>query len=185
MTQTDLPNTNHLLLTGSFLIIFGLVAIASPAVAGTAVVMVIGTLLAGTGVVEIFQAVRTDSWSNRIGTLLFGVITFACGLGVLGHPLFGLSFLTLLLAIYFVTGGIAKIVGSFCFRPISGWLLMLGSGLISLLLGVLIWRQWPLSGMWAVGVLVGVDLLATGLSMLALAATVRRDNKLTAAGGTA
>ena len=106
-------------------------------------------------------------------------------MGVLGHPLFGLSFLTLLLAIYFVTGGIAKIVGSFCFRPISGWLTMLLSGLISLLLGVLIWRQWPLSGMWAVGVLVGVDLLATGLSMLALAATVRRDSEFTAAGGTA
>jgi len=185
MTQADLPNTNHLLLTGAFLIIFGLVAIASPAVAGTVVVMVIGALLTGAGVVEIFQAVRTDSWSNRIGTLLFGVITFACGLGVLGHPLFGLSFLTLLLIVYFVTGGIAKIISSFCYRPFSGWLMMCGSGLISLLLGVIIWQDWPLSGLWAVGVLVGIDLLLTGISILALAATIRRGDKFTAGAGAA
>ncbi len=185
MNKADSTETYPLLLTGVVLAIFGLVAIASPAVAGTAVVMVIGALLVATGVVEIVQAVRSTSWSNRIGPLLFGAVAVLCGLGVLGHPLLGLSFLTLLLIVYFVTGGIAKIVGSFCYRPISGWLMMLGSGLISLLLGVIIWRQWPVSGLWAVGVLVGIDLLLTGLSMLALVATVRRENNITAGAGAA
>jgi uncharacterized membrane protein HdeD (DUF308 family) len=174
MNAHDLQETKHYLPTGLFLIVLGLIAIVAPAAVGTAVVVIIGIVLLGAGIAEAVQGVRADTWSSRLPSLLFGVITSACGLGVLGHPLLGLSFLTLLLAIYFVLGGIAKLVGSFCFRPISGWLLMLGSGLISLLLGVLIWSQWPVSGLWAVGVLVGVDLLVTGVAMVVLATTVRR-----------
>ena len=85
-----------------------------------------------------------------------------------------MKFLTLLLIIFFLVGGICKIVASFSYRPASGWLAMLSSGIITLVLAVLIWRQWPFSGLWAVGILVGVDLLTTGISMLALAVTVRR-----------
>ena len=185
MNNTNSAEAYPLMMTGIVLAIFGLIAIASPAVAGTAVVIVIGALLVAAGVVEVIQGVRAKSWSNRVGPLLFGAIAILCGLGVLGHPLLGLSFLTLLLIVYFVTGGIAKIVSSFCYRPISGWLMMLGSGLISLLLGAIIWRQWPVSGLWAVGVLVGIDLLLTGVSMFALAATVGRNDKFTAGAGAA
>ena len=52
--------------------------------------------------------------------------------------------------------------------------MILLSGVIALVLGLMIWRQWPVSGLWAVGILVGVDLLMTGISMVALASTVRR-----------
>ena len=86
--------------------------------------------------------------------------------------------LTLVLAIFFVVEGIWKIVASFSFRPAPGWLAMLFSGLLGFLLGFLIWKQWPSSAMWAVGLLVGVDLLVTGLSMVALAITVRGLNKV-------
>ena len=58
MTQSDLPVTRHLLLTGVFLIIFGAIAIAAPALAGTAVVMVIGVVLVGAGLVQLVQAFR-------------------------------------------------------------------------------------------------------------------------------
>jgi uncharacterized membrane protein HdeD (DUF308 family) len=86
----------------------------------------------------------------------------------------GLGFLTLLLAAFFVVEGIWKIVSSFSYRSASGWVWVLVSGVLSLLLGLLIWNQWPVSGMWAVGVLVGVDLLSTGISMVVLASALRR-----------
>jgi uncharacterized membrane protein HdeD (DUF308 family) len=126
------------------------------------------------GVVQIAQGFRADSWSGKLPPLILGVLTGLFGIAVLAHPLLGLKFLTLLLAAYFVVVGISKVVASFAFRPVSSWLLMLGSGLISLVLGVLIWQQWPLSGLWAVGILVGIDLLITGISMVALATTVSR-----------
>ena len=106
--------------------------------------------------------------------LILGAITGLAGLAVIGHPLLGLGFLTLLLVTFFVIEGIWKIVASFSYRPGSGWIWMLLSGVLSLVLGLMIWSQWPVSGMWAVGVLVGVDLLATGLSVLLLALELRR-----------
>ena len=82
-----------------------------------------------------------------------------------------MKFIALLLAIFFVMEGIWKIIASFSYRPASGWLAILASGVIALVLGLLIWNQWPVSGLWAVGILVGVDLLMTGISMVTLASS--------------
>ncbi len=74
---------------------------------------------------------------------------------------------------YFLIEGIWKVIASFRYRPATGWLWLLISGVISLVLGWLIWMQWPISGMWAVGVLVGVNLLSTGIALVSLASTLR------------
>jgi uncharacterized membrane protein HdeD (DUF308 family) len=165
---------------GVLLIILGIIAIATPAVAGKTVVMVIGVVLLVGGVVQIISGLRAEGWSSKLPPLILGVITAICGLGLLGEPWIGMKFIALLLAIFFVIEGIWKIIASFSYRPASGWVLMLASGVIAMLLGLMIWRQWPVSGLWAVGILVGVDLLSTGISMVALASTVRQLRKLTA-----
>ena len=106
--------------------------------------------------------------------LILGVITRLCGILLIGHPLLGLSFLTLLLVLFFVVEGAWKMVSAFSYRSVSGWVWMLVSGMLSLILSLLIWNQWPVSGMWAVGLLVGVDLLSTGASMIVLALALRK-----------
>jgi len=164
-------------LTGIVLIVFGLLALATPLVAGTAVVYVIGGLLLVTGAVQFIQGWRADSWSSKLLSMVLGVLTSVCGIAVLAHPLWRLTVLTLVLAIFFVVEGVWKITASFSFRPATGWPAMLVSGLLAVLLGVIIWYQWPISGLWAVGILVGVDLLFTGISMVMLAITVKRVRK--------
>ena len=185
MAEKALPGAKYLMLTGIVLIVFGIIAITTPAVAGTAVVWVIGAVLLISGIVQFLQGFREDSWASKLLGVILGVMTTLCGLAVLAHPLLGLTALTLVLAIFFVVEGIWKIVASFSFRPAPGWLAMLFSGLLGWLLGFLIWKQWPMSGMWAIGVLVGVDLLVTGLSMVALAITVRGLNKVISEGDVA
>ncbi len=172
------PSTTALTLIGILSIVLGVVAIGTPAVAGTAVVTVIGAVLLVTGIAQIVSGLRSDGWSHKLPPLVLGIITAIAGLGVLGHPLLGLTFLTLLLVIFFVAEGLWKIVASFSYRPATGWLALLVSGIITLVLGVLIWSQWPVSGLWAVGVLVGVDLLTTGISLVAVASTVSRLKRL-------
>lgn len=174
MAEKTLPGTTYLLLMGILLLVLGCAAIATPAVAGTSVVIVIGAILAVSGVVQLFHGIREPSWSGKMLGLVLGAITLLGGLAVLAYPLLGLEVLTLVLAVYFAVEGVWKIVVSFSFRPAQGWLALLASGVIALLLGVVIWKQWPVSGLWAVGTLVGVDLLFTGTAMLALAWTVRR-----------
>lgn len=177
MTKKSTPGASYLMWTGIALMVFGVIAIAAPAIMGTAVVMVIGAILLVTGIVEFVHAFREPTWSSKILTLVLGVITIVCGISVLAHPVVGMVVLALILAILFAIEGIWKIIVSFSFRPASGWLAMLFSGIIALLLGFLIWKQWPLSGLWAVGILIGVDLLVTGCSMVALAMTVKQAKK--------
>ncbi len=180
MDKDDTLQTGHLMAISIALIMLGAIAIATPAVAGTTVVLVIGGLLLMAGFFQFVQGLRAESWMSKVFPAFLGLVTMLCGIGVLAHPLLGLSFLTLLLAGYFMIEGIWKMIASFGYRRFSGWPLMLVSGMLSLVLGILIWRQWPVSGLWAVGILVGIDLLMTGVSMIALAITVRRFHRAAA-----
>lgn len=174
MAERHVPNATSLMLMGLLSIVLGIIAIFTPAVAGQAVVMVIGGVLLVAGIVQVVSGLRSEGWSHKLPPLILGVITAAAGVGVLGHPLLGLTFLTLVLIVFFVVGGLWKIVASFSYRPARGWVAVLISGVLAIVLGILIWRQWPVSGLWAVGVLVGVDLLTTGIALVMLASTVRR-----------
>ena len=166
MTQTNAAVGGHFTWLGIALIVLGIAAILAPAAAGGAVVVVIGLILLVAGVAAAFRGLQAATGMEKVLGLAVGIVTALAGAAVLGHPLFGLSLLTLLLAGYFVADGVCKIVVSFRFRPASGWLWLLFSGGVSLVLGVLIWSQWPMSGLWAVGVLVGLNLVSTGFALL-------------------
>ena len=141
--------------------------------AGKAVVIIIGAMLLLAGVGQIVSGLRQEHFSGKLPPLILGFISALCGVGLFAEPWVGMAFIALILAISFVVEGIYKIVASFSYRPASGWLLLLFSGVVSLVLGLLIWRQWPLSGIYAVGILVGVNLLFTGISLLAVSSTIR------------
>ncbi len=178
MNASTQPKTMYLWLTGILLIVLGIVAISSPAIVGVAVIYIVGGVLLLAGIVQFIQGIKESKWSSKLFALILGIVTALCGLAVLAHPIVGMEILTLLLAILFITEGVWKIITSFSFRPAAGWFFVLVSGLLAIVLGVLIWQQWPLSGEYAIGILVGVDLLLTGISMIALALTVRRINKI-------
>lgn len=178
MNTPTMPGANRFLLMGLVLIVLGVLSVASPAIAGTAVVYVIGGVLLIAGALQIVQGLRSEGWSEKFVPLILGVITGVAAFAVLAHPLLGLTVLALVLAIFFAVEGIWKIVASFSFRPATGWLAMLISGALALVLGVMIWMQWPLSGLLAVGVLVGIDLLSTGASLVFLSFTIRTLNRM-------
>jgi uncharacterized membrane protein HdeD (DUF308 family) len=163
-----------LLWLGIALIALGLAAVVAPVVAGSALVIVIGFILLIAGTVPIVRELKAEASKERTIGLILGIITALAGIAVIGHPLFGLKFLTVLLVGYFVVEGVWKIVVSFRYKPATGWKWLLASGVLSLVLGLLIWNQWPVSGMWAVGVLVGVNLLGTGLALVTLASTLNK-----------
>ena len=163
----------HLYWLGIVLIALGVAAVLTPVVAGSALVIVIGFILLLAGIVPIVRELKAEASMEKAIGLILGVITALTGIAVIGHPLFGLAFLTLLLVGYFVAEGVWKILISFRYKPAAGWKWLLASGALSLILGLLIWRQWPVSGLWAVGVLVGVNLLGTGLALVTLASTLK------------
>ena len=158
---------------GIVTIIAGVLAIMVPFVAGTSVTMIVAVLLVAAGIARTIFAFQAESWGKGILTFFLGVLTALCGLFMLARPLMGLATLTLVLTAYFFADGIFECIAAFKMKPLQGWGWMLLSGIAALVLGFLIAREWPLSGAWAIGVLVGARLLFTGWSMVALGSAGR------------
>jgi uncharacterized membrane protein HdeD (DUF308 family) len=158
-------------------IILGILAMLMPAVAGASVALFVGVLVLAAGIVRIVWAFGSDRLGKGLLRFALGVLTLLCGIVLLANPLFAMGILTIMLAIYFVVDGISEIVAGIMRRPQLGWLWMLVGGIVSILLGVFIWRQFPFSGIWAIGILLGIKLFFIGLIMLTAGSVVRAASK--------
>ena len=158
---------------GVILIVLGVLAIASPLLSGVAIALLLGGLILIYGVMRLLYAFKATDWGTGVVRFLSGGISIVCGALVLAHPLLGLSFLSLLLGIFFVAEGISKLALSLQLRPRRGWVWTLLDGLIAFVLAAVILSEWPISGTWVIGLLVGINMLFSGLAVVMLADKVR------------
>jgi uncharacterized membrane protein HdeD (DUF308 family) len=167
-------NSGFLIFLGVATVIFGILAVGAPLITGITVAVMVGVLLLLAGIARIAHAVKSKQWGTGIWGTLIGLLAVIAGLMTIFRPMVGLMSLTLFLAAYFLVDGICEIITAVRIRPDQGWGWVLFNGIIAVLLGVMIWRQWPVSGAWAIGVLVGVHILFTGWSMIILGTGARR-----------
>jgi uncharacterized membrane protein HdeD (DUF308 family) len=155
-------------------ILLGMLAIIEPGVAGLAVTILVGWLLIFGGVAHFVGAFSGGGAGHAIWQTLTGLVYFLGGFYFLTHPLLGLGTLTLLLAAIILAEAVMEIITYFRIRREngSGWLLL--NALITLLLSGLIWFHWPSSSVWAIGTLVGVNLIITGFSRLMFGLAARK-----------
>jgi uncharacterized membrane protein HdeD (DUF308 family) len=155
-------------------IVLGTLAIMAPAVAGIAVTTLVGTLLIIGGVMHGIGAFRGGGVGRTIWQIIVTAFYVIAGIYFLTHPLIALTSLTLFLAVVLFVEGCMNVVAYFATRHEggSGWLLV--NALVSFLLAVMIWQQWPSISVWAIGTLVGVNLLVNGFSRLMLGTATRR-----------
>jgi uncharacterized membrane protein HdeD (DUF308 family) len=171
-TQT-LKNASRLgMLWGILTILFGLFAIGSPLYTGLAVAVMVGMALVAAGVSMTVFAFQAPSLGRGILKLLFGALTVVVGIAVLAQPGIALAKLTLLLGAYFVADGVITMIVAFNVKPQRGWGWMTFNGVVTIALGWMILKSWPLSGVWAIGILVGIRLLFAGITMLTLGTAV-------------
>ena len=159
--------------TGILLIVAGILALLAPLAAGLSIAMLVGVLLVFGGLMYLAIVFKAGSIGRGILAAALGVFSLAAGIYSLVQPAAALAALTLMLAAYFVAAGIIEIIAALGARPAQGWGWLMFGGIISLLLGLMIWRQFPLSGAWAVGILVGVRLLMSGWMLVAIAGATR------------
>jgi len=159
---------------GILLLIAGVLAIGAPFITGLAVTVSVGALLIVSGVGQCLLAFQAGAFGRGLLIFLLGLVAVVGGGYMVSQPVSGLASLTLLLAAYFVVTGILTIITSLQLRPASGWGWMLANAVVTLLLGGMIWQQWPLSGTWAVGTLFGVQMLMSGISLLTTGSAVRQ-----------
>jgi uncharacterized membrane protein HdeD (DUF308 family) len=157
---------------GIFLMMVGVVAIQRPVVATLTVVEVLGYLLvfgAGAEIVNSFWARR---WGGFFLHLLTGLLYLFVGAVLLERPGLGAAGYTLMLAVFFVASGLFRVAFALSQR-FSGWGWTLLSGVVTLALGVLIWRDLPEAAFWVIGTFFGIDMLFIGWSWIMLGLAVR------------
>jgi uncharacterized membrane protein HdeD (DUF308 family) len=166
--------TGWYLIAAVFFIVLGMFAIIEPGVAGLGVTLLVGWLLILGGVIHLVGAFKVAGARQVIFQLLIGIAYVIGGLYILAHPLLAIGALTLLLAAVILAEGVLEIISYFRLKDedASGWVLF--NGIVTLLLGALIWFHWPSSSVWAIGILVGVNLLMTGMTRLMFGLAARK-----------
>jgi uncharacterized membrane protein HdeD (DUF308 family) len=181
-TPTDLVRhaSTWSIVWGVLLIIFGMLAIGSPLLAAVAVSAIVAWLIILAGVVHLILAFHAHGAGSLIWKLLVGIAYLFFGIYLIMHPLLGVASLTLILASLFLIEGILDIILFFKMRPMRGSSWVLIDGVITVLLGLLIYIHWPSSSIWAIGTLVGVSMIISGITRVMLSLTVRKATAATA-----
>lgn len=155
------------------IILLGIGAIAFPVFSTLTAEIWISWLILFAGFSKLIYAFQTRDEGGFPWKLLLSILYVVTGLFLLINPLQGILTLTLALGIFLLVEGVFEIILSFQLRPQRGWLYSLMNGLATLVLGGLIWFNWPLNGSFAIGLLVGLSLLFTGFSRLGLSLAAR------------
>jgi uncharacterized membrane protein HdeD (DUF308 family) len=165
----------RLMIAGTLALLLGAGAIVVPTVASVATAVFIGWILVLGSFYQVVDAFSVDHGGRRVGRLLLAALTLAAGLYLLLAPLSGTFTLTVMLVLWFVAVGVVRMAlgaSEFGRDPEAG--VMVLGGALELLLGLLIAERLPSSASWAIGLLVGIDLLVSGASLIGLALSVRR-----------
>jgi len=174
----DTIRTNAGLFTahGVILVLLGVAAVVWPQVSSLAVDAVVGWLFLVSGVVGLMMMFYAADVAGFFWSLLTAALELFVGVLLLWHPAEGVVTLTLVLIAFFITEGVFQIAGAIVYRSAfpDSWGWMLFSGVIDLVLAGLIIAGWPGSFGWALGLIVGVNLISSGMAIVMVASATRK-----------
>jgi uncharacterized membrane protein HdeD (DUF308 family) len=162
------------MVVGILVAIAGILALVAPLAAGLSVAIAVGVLLLVSGVSRVFLAFKMGSFGHGLLMFVIGLMSALAGLYMVARPGMALATITIVLAAYFIVDGVFQIIWALRLRPIQGWGWTLFSGVVALALGIMIWRQFPVSGVWAVGTLAGIQMIFGGSSIASVCSAAKR-----------
>jgi len=176
-----LPQALHslwgwLLAEGLILVVLGVLAIVLPMVAGLAATVILGWLLLVAGIVGLISSISARAAPGFGWALLSAILALAAGVVLLWNPAAGLVTLTLVLIAFFIADGLSNIVLAITHRRqlSARWEWMLMNGILDLVLALIILLGLPGTLAWALGLLLGIDLVMGGAALAAMALAARR-----------
>jgi uncharacterized membrane protein HdeD (DUF308 family) len=164
-TALYVPPTWLRVLLGVVLILAGVFVLGDVALATLVSALFLGLTAIIVGAFEIIHAFWTKGWGGFIWQILLGALYIVFGLMVVNQPASGALILTFVLGLAFLASGIVRIIVAFRHWSEAGWLMLL-SGAFGVLAGLIILTGWPTTGLWILGLLLGIDLISHGVAWL-------------------
>lgn len=162
------------LIEGVMLVIAGILAIIYPVISSGAVVALLGWLLIVSGILQGLSLLGASQVPHFWLQLISVILAILIGFLFLRDPTQGLMTLALLLIIFFMMEGISKVVFALTIRPFPNWGWVLASGLVGILLALILWASLPVTAVWLIGFLLGINLISVGAAIAYLAWHVRK-----------
>ena len=158
-----------------FLIVAGALAIAFPVLSTLAVEVWTAIAFALAGAAQTVHSFMARSWGGFLWGLLIGLLYLATGVVLWLNPIAGVVSLTVFLAAVLMVDGVFRSIMAFQIRPRAGWFWLLLGGVVGIILGAMIWQQLPSSALTVLGLLLGINLVVSGFTFLALATSAGAD----------
>ncbi len=163
-----------LLALGIISIILGTIGLGMTAMLSIVSVIFFGALLLVGGVVQLFDAFKHSGWMGTFWHVLIALLYLVGGIILVGDPVGGSVALTLVVAAMLVASGVFRAVMAFQVRGAPGWGWLLLGAMLSILLGLMVLSNWPVSGLWVIGLIVAIELIINGWSCVLMALVGRR-----------
>ena len=161
------PNSGVTVAMGIIMLVLGIIAlIGSWFLASIAVERLYAWVLLIYGIVQFIYAFKSRSVGGFLFKLLFSIISIIAAILLLIYPLAGVFTLTLVLGVYIFLDGVFRVIQAFQLRPLPLWGWVLFNGIVSIILGILIWSQWPFNAGWILGVYVCISLIINGIEAI-------------------
>jgi len=158
---------------GIILVALGIAAIVRSTTATVASMVVFGWLLVFASVAEFVTAFMVGKWSGFFLHLLIAILFLVVGILMLTRPVMSAEAWALVMSAFFLVGGLYALISAL-WTHMPGWGWQAASGIVSSILGILIAAGWPASGLWVVGLFVGIDLVFYGCAWIALAVNLHK-----------
>jgi uncharacterized membrane protein HdeD (DUF308 family) len=162
------------LIEGVLLVVAGILAVIFPVVSSVTAVVVLGWLLIISGVLQAISLIGAGKVPHFWLQLISVVLSILVGILFLRDPGQGLLTITLLLIVFFMIEGLAKVVFALTIRPFPNWGWVLASGLLGILLSLFLWANLPVTAVWLIGLLIGIELIGEGAALAYLAWSLRQ-----------
>ena len=162
LAQAAKSGGRKMTLLGVIAIVLGILAMLTPAVVGLSVARVLGIFVIGAGIARSIWAFQAGSFGKGLVTFALATLTVLSGFVLFANPVVGSALVTMVLTIYLVLDGIVEIAAGLA----GGGIWFVLGGAVSILLGVMLWAQYPLAGAWAMGLFIGIKLFFVGVMML-------------------
>jgi uncharacterized membrane protein HdeD (DUF308 family) len=159
---------------GVVYVIAGLIALGSVVFATVVTVFIVGVMMLIAGVAEVINAFQIKTWGKFFLWLLLGALYIVAGFVTFENPLLAAAVLTLLLGFSLLASGIMRIVLAFSMKEEMPWIWVAASGVITLLLGLVILAHWPVSGLYILGLFLGIDLIIVGVGWIGIGLGLKR-----------
>jgi len=176
VTGTIRKNRGWLMFMGIVMVILGFVGLSMEVALTVVSVLYFGVLILFGGVVMLIDALKAGEWKSKIWHVLIALVYMAAAIVMVTNPAASAVWITLFLASFFVITGVFRLIVGFQSRgSVANWGWIVFAGLISIVLGGIIFAGWPVSGLWVIGMFVAIELILQGFSMISIARAVRAE----------